>query len=183
MADFQIALNRLLQLEGLYSNDKKDLGGETIFGISRIANPDWKGWELVDKGHWRENADILQLLRMKAEIFYRSKYWDKIKGDDILLQSIANRLFDISVNMGIAIAVRYLQYALNVFNDEQIEEDGMMGDKTLKSLNGFLKLNNSEFYIDQALICQQGNRYLRIAHRLPTQKRFIKGWFNRIGKH
>jgi len=37
-----------LDLEGGYSNDIDDAGGETYAGISRNNFPDWYGWTIID---------------------------------------------------------------------------------------------------------------------------------------
>ena len=48
MANFEDEFNRIIFVEGGYVNDPSDAGGETYLGISRKANPYWKGWEMVD---------------------------------------------------------------------------------------------------------------------------------------
>ena len=48
MADFLPAFKKTIISEGLYSNDKEDTGGETVLGLTRAADADWDGWQLVD---------------------------------------------------------------------------------------------------------------------------------------
>lgn len=48
MADFDKAYFRTCKFEGGYANDKNDSGGETYKGISRVHNPKWGGWKIID---------------------------------------------------------------------------------------------------------------------------------------
>ena len=48
MADFNQALQMVLQNEGGYVNDPNDPGGETYKGIARKMNSNWIGWQLID---------------------------------------------------------------------------------------------------------------------------------------
>ncbi len=48
MAKFIDAYKKVLNNEGIYSNDPDDAGGETYKGISRKANPNWDGWISID---------------------------------------------------------------------------------------------------------------------------------------
>lgn len=49
MAEFNLALKRMLGHEGGYSNDPDDLGKETYKGISRANHKNWSGWTQIDK--------------------------------------------------------------------------------------------------------------------------------------
>lgn len=60
MANFKIALDKVLSREGGYINDPDDKGGETYKGISRKYNPDWKGWRIIDN----TKKNILKILKV-----------------------------------------------------------------------------------------------------------------------
>jgi lysozyme family protein len=60
--DFESILKETLLIEGGYSFDPSDNGGETLFGIARVKNPGWAGWKEVDsiirnKGYDKHNRD------------------------------------------------------------------------------------------------------------------------------
>lgn len=146
MANFENALDKVLQFEGFYSNDPDDQGAETIFGVSRKFNRDWQGWKIVDK--YKMLANFPECLKDNIELvedvkwIYRHKYWNQMLGDKILNQNIANHLFDACVNMG-QISIKYMQKAIcDVKSSEKnltpfvLSCDGVMGNNTLNALNG-----------------------------------------------
>lgn len=110
---FKLALNLILDHEGGYVNDPKDAGGETKFGISKRAYP---------------QLNIRDLTKEQAGEIYRRDYWNKVRGDSIH-PAVAIVAFDIAVNMGVSVAIKMLQYAV----DER--QDGIFGDKTLAGIN------------------------------------------------
>ena len=122
MADFNKAFEKILTFEGGYVNDKSDSGGETKYGISKKAFP---------------NVDIKNLTLNEAKEIYKKVYWDKIKGDKIKSQHIAELIFDTAVNMGTSFAIKTAQKVLNV------KQDGIVGPITLNTLNNI----NEEIFI------------------------------------
>lgn len=133
MADFLIAYNLTVESEGLYSNDEGDTGGETVLGLTRNTDADWAGWKLIDefKQHPlypRNLNESRAVLESFAKPYYRKKYWDVIKGDAIVNQQEANRIFDTYVNTG-SMGITLAQRALG------IAETGHMDELTLKTLN------------------------------------------------
>jgi lysozyme family protein len=110
---FEQAVAMVLKHEGGYSNDPRDPGGETRFGISKRAYPD---------------VDILRLTEDEAKAIYKRDYWDKLRPDE-LPQELAICVFDCAVNMGRDKAIRLLQRACGV------AQDGVMGGNTLAAAN------------------------------------------------
>jgi lysozyme family protein len=99
--DFNKACDRLLLIEGGYSNDPTDPGGETNWGISKRSYP---------------SIDIRNLTRDGAKAIYYRDFWSKI-GADVLPFGIVFQLFDFAVNSGIDTTVRALQRAIGVADD------------------------------------------------------------------
>lgn len=106
---FERALEFVFKMEGGYSNDTNDPGGETKFGISKRAYPD---------------LDIANLTREKAAELYRTDYFDACKCGQ-LPAPLAMLVFDAAVNQGTDAAIRMLQDALGV------KVDGVIGPVTL----------------------------------------------------
>lgn len=112
MADFQIAYKRTNIAEGFYSNDPKDSGGETLYGISRKRGaPFPEFWKIVDsykaKPNFPNNMKADRQLIIMKEGWYKKNYWNPIRGDELRSQNIANQLYDISVNKGAGMAKRF----------------------------------------------------------------------------
>ncbi len=133
MADFKKAYAQTAKNEGGYSNDPVDAGGETWRGIARKKNPGWKGWAIVDK--YRHQVEFKRFLEQDVELqlrvlaFYKAEFWDKIKGDKIDSQDVANSIYDSAVNMGVTAAVKLAQRSLN------INETGIVSSAMLDKLN------------------------------------------------
>lgn len=109
---FDQCFDKLIAHEGGYSNDAKDPGGETNFGISKRAYP---------------QVDIKNLTRDAAKAIYKRDYWDRAQCDK-LPPTLAYLLFDAAVNSGIGQAIRFLQRAIGV------ADDGVIGPLTLATI-------------------------------------------------
>lgn len=106
---FARAITHLLQVEGGYSNNPNDPGGETNRGISKRAYP---------------NVDIRALTEQEAVLLYSRDYWEPLHGDS-LPDAVSFALLDFAVNSGVGEAVRALQRAL------YLAVDGIMGTQTI----------------------------------------------------
>ena len=82
------AIDFVLSIEGGYSNDQNDPGGETRYGISKRSYP---------------ALDIAHLTVDQAKEIYKKDYWDKLSCDD-LPNGIDVIAFDTAVNMGVNIS-------------------------------------------------------------------------------
>lgn len=120
MAKFIDAYKKVLNNEGIYSNDPDDAGGETYKGISRKANPNWDGWISIDaikKAHPTTFKDILKKtpeLEKKVQDLYKDKYWDCFELDDVPNQLVAEQMFDTAVNQGQTAAIKFAQRVLDL---------------------------------------------------------------------
>lgn len=118
MAKFNEEFEKLIFVEGGYVNDPDDAGGETYLGISRKNNPNWVGWEVIDKEKKKGLKNITSRLKQdealtnSAKLLYKMNYWDVLELDDIPSQEIAHQLFDTCVNCGKTTAIRIAQHVL-----------------------------------------------------------------------
>lgn len=188
MANFLAAYQRTMINEGGYCNVKGDKGGETYKGIARLINPQWQGWSIIDQlktsATFPKNCKDNTLLESQVQNFYQINYWNKIDGNSIPNQDLAEVLFDIAVNMGVSTPGKFLQTALNYLNRSgslypDIVVDGQIGPGTLNSLNSYLKTDSISLLIKTIGILQ-GCRYLEIMKSNPSQEKFARGWINRI---
>jgi len=153
MKNFDEIIEQVLEHEGGYVNDPKDLGGETKYGITKRFYPE---------------LNIKELTIEKAKQIYKDDYWDKNRVES-LPQNLWHIFFDMCVNMGRRTAVKVLQRAA-VNRGRDIEVDGGLGPMTIKALNGVeldrVRAYRVKFYVD--LITAK-----------PEQEKFFLGWFRR----
>lgn len=136
-----------------------DTGGQTYAGIARVHNPQWAGWQFIDRG----DTPPTPLVRD----FYYSKHWVPIRGDQ-LRYDIAASLYDFGVNAGVKTAVKLAQIVASV------EPDGVVGPRTVAALNG---LSTNAFSL--GFLAAKLKRYADIVKRNPSQAKFFAGWVNR----
>ncbi len=177
MADFRIAYIKLIECEGGYANNKADRGGETYKGISRRWFPILGFWSEIDKVKALDVgvAKINELLEDNLVVqegvreFYKLEFWDKIKGDLINQQLVADNIFDYSVNSGLKTAVIATQKVIKV------KADGIFGSGTLKALNEF----DSNKFIKEIKKSRK-KLYEEIVSNDNSQAVFLNGWLHRL---
>lgn len=180
MTDFADTLiAKLLPLEGGYSNNPADAGGETNWGVTI--------------GVARENGyagSMRAMTQAQAAAIYRAKYYAK-PGIYLLAPlsaKIAGEMFDTGVNMGTGTAGIFLQRALNALNEQgkdypDIVVDGGVGPGTAAALRSLLATRGpgAEAVVLKALNCLQGARYIELAEGRSANEAFEFGWLaNRV---
>jgi lysozyme family protein len=171
----------VLAREGGYVNDPDDRGGETNWGIT-IATARAAGYA----GAMRD------LPRAAAAAIYRQRYVAAPGFDRIaeICAPVGEELVDTGVNMGPAVAARFLQRALNALNRRGMDfpdlaVDGAAGPATRKALSAFLHLRGQVVgttVLMRLLEAQQAVRYLDIAEARPANENFMFGWISqRVG--
>jgi len=189
MATFDQAYKITSGHEGGYANNPADTGGETYAGISRKWNGSWPGWVKVDAAKKRAgNTDRLDKilagdLDLQADIFrfYKINYFDANNLSALVDQKLAEKLYDIGVNMGVRKAAEVLQEAINLTNNNgrayaNIAQDGKVGKATIGAANGHPR-KELLYKVVQAL---QAERYLNIMRNNPSQEVFAATWFSRV---
>jgi len=94
MSRFDTALQYVLVNEGPYSNDPRDPGGATKFGIILTEYQDYLGRDLTPEEV--ENMDLAT-----AQAIYIKKFWNPIQGDAYASDAVATAIFDTAVNKGL----------------------------------------------------------------------------------
>ena len=156
----------ILKWEGNFVNDPLDKGGATNKGVTIAV---WKaqGYDKDGDGDI-DVADLKLITAEDATMIMKKNYWDRWKADQIKNQAIANTLVDWVWGSG-AWGIKIPQRILGV------KDDGIVGIKTLEALN---KQNPKEFL--EKLYLARFNFLDGIVASNPSQKRFIKGWKNRM---
>ncbi len=176
MTPLNTVITALLGREGAYSNNPKDSGGETMWGIT----------EQVARANGY-SGPMSSMPRAAAANIYKEQYWFGPQFDQVavLNPGIAEELLDTGVNMGTGVAVKFLQRALNVLNRgasiyPDIIVDGRIGKMTLFALETYLANRSSEVLM-RLLNSQQGVRYMELSEQAPKNEEFTFGWIaNRV---
>jgi lysozyme family protein len=172
MADYKKAIEVTLKAEGGYVNDPNDPGGETYKGIARTRNSKWSGWVNIDlqknKTGFPKNLENDSDLQEKVLELYEANYWDKIRGDEINDQDIAESIFDFAVNAGPRTSVKLAQIAVGA------TADGIIGPKTLEKINSDDK---RAFLATFALA--KISRYVSICEKRKESRKYFFGWVRR----
>ncbi len=158
---FEKAFAYVIQNEGGYVFDKNDPGGETKFGITKRSYP---------------SLNIRDLTLEDAKKIYYRDFWQKGKFEEISDDLIVMQVFDLSVNLGIRVAVIVLQRALRSVG-KTVLEDGLMGPETLLAT-----MYSEPRSLLAAIKSEAAGYYRQIAAKNPSQRKFLKGWLNRAYK-
>lgn len=148
-----------------FANDPKDTGGATQTGVTigtyrswcrkhKVSEPTVENLKCIPYATW------LSILK--------EGYWDKWRADEILGQGVANMLVDFVWASG-SHGIKEPQKFLGVV------PDGVVGPKTLSAVNSrgpitlFYQLRNLRIKFVEDIV-----------KRRPSQKKWLKGWKNRI---
>lgn len=174
-----LIIDGILGLEGGYSANPKDKGGETNWGIT----------EATARAHGYQGK-MSELSHNEAYAMLETDYWIKPGFEQVsqLSWAVAFELCDAAVNIGPHHPCTWLQRWLNVMNREQqyypdIKADGSIGPQTLHALNSYLSRRGKEgeAVLVKALNCSQGAYYLDICENRRKNEEFIYGWIkNRV---
>lgn len=145
-----------------YTNNKKDKGGPTKYGITLAT---WRrvGYDKNGDGVLNEE-DVKLLTKEDFHRVFKQNYWNACKADKIQDQSVANMLVDFAYNSGVSRAITYLQITLG------ITADGIIGNKTLFAVN---KANGK-------ILFERFKKARKCYLKSITQKGFLKGWLRRL---
>lgn len=178
MSTFEKAIPVILAHEGGYVNHPSDPGGATSFGISLRFLADYPMLGDFDHDGDVDIDDIKMMTREDAVEIYRVAWWDKFGYERINDQTIATKLFDLSVNMGAKRAHILIQQALNNAFGLSIATEGNLGPITIGAINSATDGRGEQALLD-AFCNAAWAFYQGIVDRRPASAVFLKGWKNR----
>jgi lysozyme family protein len=161
--------NMIIENEGTkFTNRPNDRGGPTKFGITLRFFKECLG-------DHKTVEDLKNLTQEQALDIYEKFIWNDFQFSNFSDQKVANKVFDMTINMGHVQAFKILQRACNDFGAWlPLVVDGVLGKKTIGFVNSISSV---------ALLLQIRKRcirfYLDIIDRDPTQEKFKKGWLRR----
>lgn len=164
-------------IEGGYSNDPSDRGGETNHGIT-IGVARAYGY----------NGSMRDLTKELALEIYEKRYYSEpgFAAFEPIFPALAAWLLDTGINMGQNTAGAILQRNLNVLNNGgvlygDLKEDGRCGSMTRAALQAYIAHRGVEGKRRLLEACEalQWARYADIMSGNSTQERFAYGWLGR----
>jgi lysozyme family protein len=178
---FESTLPHVLAMEGGYADVKGDAGGETFRGVSRVANPKWPGWPLIDaakaEGHLTARSidrcfeNDPEMERHVADL-YREKYYAPL-AKWLPEGRVLDKVFDTGINTGNGKAALILQRAL-ASAGRPVAQDGVLGPMTAKAVK-----TTPEDTLLRTYVAAQEGFYKDIARSSPGKGKFLKGWLRR----
>lgn len=169
---FEYAVNVVLQHEGYFSNDKKDPGGVTQWGIS-LRFLQASGIDVLNDGII-DDKDVKAITKKQAKEIYFVYFWKKYAINKLSNLMIATKVLDMAVNMGGAQAIKILQEAINQLRLKPIAVDGVLGPITQTLANN---IDYKELH--ERIRALQLTFYLNLIAQKPALEVFKNGWTNR----
>lgn len=166
-------------------NDPADSGGATNKGITLAT---YKAYRKAHNMKMPTVEDLKRITNEEVMAILKEFYWDKMGGDEIRNQSIAN----LCVNNLWGSGTGYIKTIQKVLG---VKQDGVVGPVTIAKINGWnpqcalfnlLWARRKKFFED--IVASSIKSYERRIGRKATErelltytkKRFIKGWLNRL---
>jgi len=173
--DFSDAIGQTLKNEGGLTDNPNDPGGITKYGIS-LRFLQENGIDVNNDGTIN-GKDVENLTVPEATSIYKLYFWEKFKIFLIDNQILANKVFDLSVNMGGNQAIKLLQEALNMHVTPPLVIDGVIGQNTLRAIDNIsLHVLMGDYRLCANLF------YEHLIAQNPNFKVFLDGWLKRVAQ-
>ncbi len=165
MAEFNQALQRTLKYEGdkLFvdpqTNERSRYGitQKTLTAIKYIT------------------TDPNNLTMLEVEDVYLRLYWNLNKLSELTSQLVANKIFDMAVNMGSFQAIKLVQASINSIGGACVI-DGLMGPHTLLELDDAVRYKGESAFLEELrLKCVSFYKSIGVGQ----DAKYLAGWLTR----
>jgi lysozyme family protein len=177
MASFDKAIPVILKNEGGYVNNPNDTGQATNHGVSLRFLADHPESGDFDHDGDVDAEDIKNMTVEQASAIYKQYWWDAFHYGNITDQTVATKIFDMSVNMGSKRAHIIVQTALNKAFGLKLTVDGILGPASIQTINSVS--DDKEQTLLTAICDEQYAFYTRLIAQKPSLSVFARGWKNR----
>lgn len=166
-AEFRLSYEKIRKHEGYYVNNPVDKGKETYAGITRVSNPEWRGWSYISRYPLRWNQSVTGKDSTIVEFHVMDYYldiWVKEGFMNLKNQEIADYLFDTRIHLSKKYTVRLLNKTFKTHVNHR-KDEWVTSDMDTLDLATFKKARH--------------DYYLRLIKRDSTQVIFKKNWLRR----
>ena len=167
---FNSIIDKNLEHEGGYVNDKNDRGGETKYGITKPFMEEYK-YAMPDG----KAKPIKDLTVEDAKLLYKAM-WDRYNLGYIRDKDLAYVIYDYMINSYAGTAAKRVQEILNT-RGAALKVDGQIGEKSLNAIHN----SDYKWLIDE-IIKNRHHHYREQVRKDSTQHQFYAGWMNRLNK-
>lgn len=185
-SSFHEAVHHILKEEGGLANVRGDKGGITNYGISINflkslvrKNPSLINEFDLDHNKKIDPYDVVHMNQKEAEYIYKTQWWNKYGYGGINYQPLADKIFDISVNMGPRNASLLLVKACKEVNNDKLyfKTSSRLNIQIVDYINSLPEKDKKEIIKRLKLLCLQ--HYFEIVKKNPSQRKFLRGWIQR----
>jgi hypothetical protein len=162
--DFGATMDLMLNLEGKKTDDPRDRGGRTNFGVTQGTYNRWRDSKNLPR------QDVFKIAKDEAMQLYKKNFWGIIGGDK-LPQKTAMALMSFALTDGPEDSVRLVQRLL------KIPATGYMGPATLARINKLVEKYGDEGFANKVL-----NRQIVRYQNDEQAHIYGRGWVNRANK-
>ena len=164
---FYSTIPLVLKYEGGFTDNPNDRGGRTNMGVTQGFLDTYKerAGVSVDDVRYLKEEDAIELYRTEWNIYG----FGKLDNSNVM-----KLVYDFAVNSGPLVAIKYLQRILNS-KGKNLAVDGYIGENTNRAANSV-----DEKWLVREIQKSRAEHCDRIVDKDPKQRKFIKGWFNRI---
>lgn len=180
MADFNKAIIGTFKSEGGFQadpNDNANYVNGVLIGTNRGISA--QGYHAFYK-RIPSVDDIKNITQEQAKQIFKGNYWDKIGGDHILNQSVAELMFQFIIGSG-ASQLSDLKAIANGISELDIDIKETDAPFTLAECLFINALDQEKYH--SALKKWRFAWYDLVVARNPKMEKFLQGWKNRLNKH
>jgi lysozyme family protein len=167
---FNSIIDKNLEHEGGYVNDKNDRGGETKYGITKPFMEEYK-YALPDE----KAIPIKDLTVDDAKKLYKAM-WNRYNLGYIRDKDLAYVIYDYMINSYAGTVAKRTQEILNT-KGAALKVDGHIGEKSLNAIHD----SDPKWLIDEILKNRQ-HYHRQDVYNNPVQIKYYAGWMNRLNK-
>lgn len=183
MADYKIIIPFIHQAEGGLSDNPND---KAALNKCPFPYTDGKFYHTNKGWTWYVWTFIFGVNQGSATRFYamtdedwgtcfKKLYWDKMCGDLMDSQRIANQLADAAFNAGCIEPGKEVQEILNTIFNDHLQIDGIVGPDTVKAVNTV-----TEYKMYDAVCIARCDFYKKIVAKDASQSIYLNGWLGRV---
>ena len=167
---FNSIIDKNLEHEGGYVNDKNDRGGETKYGITKPFMEEYK-YAMPDG----KAKPIKDLTVEDAKLLYKAM-WDRYNLGYIRDKNLAYVMYDYMINTYAGTAAKRVQEILNT-RGAALKVDGQLGEKSLNAIH-----NSDPKWLIDVILKNRQYYHQQDVYKNPKQVKYYAGWMDRLNK-